>query len=364
MSNPTKYIAESLRLARTLCRRCAYKWHPVPLHGYLGWSGRGNVGDDSIYQGIRRLHPETKWLPGICSGKGIRLAARLGLDGPAFFETVVLGGGTLISPGYSRLWVEELLRLGQTVWSCGTGVGSAGWTQDPDPDISLWHAPLSDFRSVAVRGPISKERLEAIGIRNVKVCGDLALGLALDEIRPLADPPLLGINLSVPARIEDCPQVTPAIEVVQNVAKRWIQNNGDILPVALARDDLPVLREFCRRTRVDPNQIVAARNPLSVREALSTCSALVGIRLHSAVLATCVGVPPIMLGYREKCLDFMLSMDLEEAHINLLTTVPETIEDRIEALLRTPPKSPTEILRRAHGWRALQQEYVADNLNA
>jgi polysaccharide pyruvyl transferase WcaK-like protein len=41
-------------------------------------------------------------------------------------------------------------------------------------------------------------------------------------------------------------------------------------------------------------------------------SVFVGTRLHSVVLATCAFVPSVMLEYRPKCRDYMLSIGQED----------------------------------------------------
>ena len=41
------------------------------------------------------------------------------------------------------------------------------------------------------------------------------------------------------------------------------------------------------------------------------------VRLHASVLSLCNNIPTILFGYRDKCEDFMSSMDLNEYYIDL-----------------------------------------------
>ncbi|MFH1417809.1 MAG: polysaccharide pyruvyl transferase family protein [Planctomycetota bacterium] len=352
-------LAGAGRFGRTVVQRFLDKAQSRAAHGYIGCLWHANVGDEAVFCGLKRLRPDVAWLPSIPSAMGLAPWPSLWLDGPTFLESVVLGGGTLINVGRYRCWAEELLRLGQTVWCCGTGVGSAGWSQEADPDIKAWRGVLNEFVGIAVRGPRSKERLEALGVSRVEVCGDLALALVLDEPRLPVDPPALALNVSVPVSDEEPVNMECAIDALINVAARWRKRGGRILPLAMDRADIAPLAHLCRQIDMDPRCILSGLDPFEIIDALASCSALIGVRLHSAVLATCAGVPPILLGYRDKCLDFMLSMGLGDAHIDLAEIDAASSENRIEHLLCNPPLSRIEIVDRAQRWAEAQRAYVS-----
>ena len=353
------YLRESAGLGVTLAQRCLHKMRSAPVHAYIGWFGHRNVGDESVFAGMKRVQPDVRWLPAIRSTRGIRLAAHVGLDGPNFFRSTVLGGGTMISSGRSRDWVEELLRLGQPLWACGTGVGSAGWSQTVDVDLRAWSSLLNDFKGIAVRGPKSKERLESVGVRRVEICGDAALALARNQPGKAADPPALAINLSAPLRADEGVDFDQLLALLVRAAKRWSQRGGRILPFAMDRADMNPLRQFCKQIEMAPANILFDLDPDRVIDALGRCAAVVGVRLHSAVFATCVGLRPVLLGYRDKCLDFMLSMGLEDAHVGILNNSVRTIEERLEGLLSGPAVPRTAVLDRAKRWARVQREYSA-----
>ena len=358
MNRWAKYLVGSARFGLTLLQRPLGKIQSRPMHGYIGYLGRGNVGDEAIFRGLRHLRPDVTWLPSVRSGWGITRKAPLWLDSPRFLQTVALGGGTLISSGQARHWVEELLRLGQVMWCCGTGVGSAGWTQQMNPDLGAWRDTLNKFRGIAVRGPSSKARLEAIGVDRVEVCGDLALALVLDKLLSPANPPILALNVSLPLHHDDPVNTEHVLDILVSVAKRWRRQGGRILPLAMDQMDLVPLAKLCQQIDLDSRHIQYDLDPGRVIHALARCSALVGVRLHSAVLAICAGVAPVLLGYREKCRDFMLSMGLEDAYISLLNVDPGSIIERIESLVHDPPVERDNLLDQARHWAELQKTYI------
>ena len=98
---------------------------------------------------------------------------------------MLLGGGTLINPGYVRE-VQEALDFGLPVSSLGTGVGSCGFSQPETVNITEWKALLRAFKQLGVRGPRSRTMLGALDVPGVEVIGDLALGLTLTN--PLSHP--------------------------------------------------------------------------------------------------------------------------------------------------------------------------------
>ncbi len=351
-------VRPAVRLAPTVVQRCVYKLRARPVHGYIGWLGRGNLGDEAAFAGIKRLRPDIAWAPATHLGRAFRLACAVGLDGPKFYRSVALGGGTLINPGMFRLWVRELLRAGQSMWCCGTGVGSSGWKFDVDPDLAAWSSLLAEFKGIGVRGPKSKEQLESIGAQHVEVCGDLALALARDQLSDLDEPRTLAINVSLPTRSGDPVDGENLMNTLVSVARRWCGRGGRILPLALDREDIAPLTDFARLANLDGTRVLFPLDPVHVIEKIAGCAAVVGVRLHSAVLACCAGVPCVLLAYRPKCLDFMLSMGLQEANIDLLQAKPGSIENRIESLIARPPLERTEILAVAKRWANVQKTFV------
>jgi len=67
----------------------------------------------------------------------------------------------------------------------------------------------------------------------------------------------------------------------------------------------------------------------SYLELVKQVSVFVGMKLHSVVLATCAYVPSIMLEYRPKCLDYMMSIGQQQDTIRTVKFRAEEVWDRV-----------------------------------
>ena len=164
---------------------------------YIGWHGKGNVGDDAAFLGLKKLRPDVIWLP-MLEGRKHHIAKRFGLDEIQLAKGAVLGGGTTISTEYYRRNVSRAIEIGMPVWCCGSGVGSTGWEQESEPDLSRWFETLKQFQGIGVRGPLSFQKLKHLGIQKIAIVGDLALPLVLDSLPDYDLLPTLAVNVSVP----------------------------------------------------------------------------------------------------------------------------------------------------------------------
>ena len=102
----------------------------------------------------------------------------------------------------------------------------------------------------------------------------------------------------------------------------------------------------------------APRRPCTFLSLLGPNAFNICVRLHAAVLSTCAGVPPVSFGYREKCLDFMQSMSLQDWHMDLSTARPADMRERILQLSREAPRLRASIHSRARAYQAGIRAYV------
>jgi polysaccharide pyruvyl transferase WcaK-like protein len=93
------------------------------------------------------------------------------------------------------------------------------------------------------------------------------------------------------------------------------------------------------------------------------CSLSLSVRLHGAVLGCCLGIPPLLFAYREKCLDFLESMNL-----SCWALRPDTDGAAARELLSRLEAERFElratIHRRALGWRHRLEAYGREILRA
>ncbi len=354
------FAGEIARTPGVAAKRMLVKRERVHAVGYIGWVGHRNLGDEVLFQAIQRGLRDFQLLP-ILPEPGERMLTRWGLGGRPLFRAVLLGGGTLVNCSY--LPVAQLVRaLGLPIYSVGTGVGSAGFGMPFDGDrLGKWKAVFDDCDFLSVRGPLSALALQRSGLTGGEVIGDPALGLAPETLPRFRTRRRLAINLA-----QDRTDY-PVFEDVAKVAAEFLQGGGEVVGIAIGGGDRAVLERFRSVHRLSEMTIEEHRDSgEDFLASVAGSTALIGVRLHSAVLACCVGVPPIMLAYRSKCRDFMQSMHLDEFCIPLE-------EERSGSLLRvqwrkilSEPGLGEQIYRQSIFWKRKQQAYYArltDRLN-
>ncbi|WP_231965557.1 polysaccharide pyruvyl transferase family protein, partial [Mycobacterium sp. E802] len=165
--------------------------------GYLGWHGRGNLGDDAIYEAVRAQFCGARFVDLPVLSRERLQAVATGRSRLLRRATQVVGGGTLVGTRYFR----RLVRRGMSSTSGGSYAIGVG-VDDPafprrqnasgSDELKRWVPLLSRFRVVSVRGPRSAELLGGVGL-DVDVVGDPALLLPRPQV--VAREGLIGLNL-------------------------------------------------------------------------------------------------------------------------------------------------------------------------
>lgn len=303
---------EIFKVYKTFWRRVRHKGRFI---GYIGWVERGNLGDEAMFKAIKLLMPEYK-IEIYSGARKEKLLFKLGVSGKIKFKKIILGGGTLISQGYLET-VKTALSSGCTMHTFGTGVGSSGFSEKKDLDLRKWRSSLCQFKSLGVRGPYSKKYLEEIGIKNSVVIGDLALALTIKSayINPHNKKYIL--NIALPNNEDTEFPSKKLIEEVKNTVCKLKTMGYQPMPVAFCENDVNALKKVFVNLKENTNLVYFPKNYLDYFNLLKTSEFVIGVRLHCAVLACCAGVPPILIGYRNKCIDFMESMGLSSWHCDV-----------------------------------------------
>jgi polysaccharide pyruvyl transferase WcaK-like protein len=284
----------------------------APLVAYLGWHGRGNLGDDAIYDAVQsQLHGATFLDLPRFPYERIQAAAT-GLNRSLRSSTQVVGGGTLVGRRDWRRWVNRGLALTRKNGSCAIGVG----VEDPvfvgrrsgsrKDELKRWAPILSAFHTVSVRGPRSAELLSDIGL-SVEVSGDPALLLPRPEVAP--EEGLIGVNLGFgddlwghdPTKVVD--EMACALRQLSSEGYRLVgilMNRSDSRWTEVALTDIAA-------------DIVRPADAGAAARELARCSVAIVSRLHAGILASLSGTPVISLEYQPKCRDFALSIDDERS---------------------------------------------------
>lgn len=328
-----------------------------PVMGYIGGQGDANLGDEAMLEAARRLYAGSTLVPIAYPRQEERLA-KLRYSGKGYFQSVILGGGTLINEYVWGKQVRKALDQGLPVSTLGTGVGSCGFGHPEQANLREWKAMLADFRAIGVRGPLSMQALESIGVQNVHVVGDLALSLCVDTLPPLPVEKRLALNITKPPERTGESNDYSALEELKPVLCRYLQEGWEIVPVAMHRDDVAPMQQCMYELKREAVNVAVLRTAAEFFDIVSTCRFTVAVRLHAAVLSCCTGVPPLMLGYRDKCLDFMQSMDLADWYVSLSSPGPEEITAKVRALELEASGIRESVWSRARGYQAALRDYV------
>lgn len=293
-------------LIRTATKRLQNRAANRKNVGYVGGHNSGNLGDEFMFEALcdalGHCNVETLETPRV-----ERLLEKIGLSGGAYFSHYVLGGGTLINP----IWegkVRKLIDQGVPFHALGSGVGSSGKEQSGRVEACGWKDILDKFKTVGVRGPISAARLKEIGVDS-DVVGDLALLRCQTVAHPRTEKKRIAINvlydelthITLMAAME---KVLRACDDGKISIEAWVVNaeDGEVTAKVLSQHD------------ADTFHILTYEDLKKRAQEVDFC---ICTRLHAAVLGICAGIPSVLLGYRDKCEDFALSVNMGDTYVDL-----------------------------------------------
>lgn len=356
----TNIIARLQREFRVISERKEAKAKASARLGYLGGHGGSNLGDDAMFEAAAALFPSARVLSYLHPSQEIRLA-QWGLAGPSYFNAVLLGGGTLINP--YPFWIEQTrTALNQDIplYAVGTGVGSFGFEMNRQVDLAEWIPLLQRYRKIGVRGPRSLEALQQSGIQNAEVVGDLALSLTWDRAKEPANPPRVAVNVSVKNPDDYGRGDYERLPELETVLKRLTQQGWEPVFIAMHEWDIAPLKQLQRGAGLEGLPIAMPPTAAEFFELVSPCTFTLAVRLHTAILSCCVGVPPLMLGYRDKCRDFMESVELTSWYVELHTAKAGEVESRAMQLSEEASALRPSVLGKAQRWRNCLRCLAAD----
>jgi polysaccharide pyruvyl transferase WcaK-like protein len=218
----------------------------------------------------------------------------------------------------------------------GTGVGDIDmWNQfGVSTDVSGWVDALERADYVSVRGALSKQHLEKWGVtRHVEVVGDPAVWFARDQIAPKRHEKRIGLNLGFTKGLLHGQDDNVVLALGASLLKRLKADNWQITLFPVIASDIPFLHEAVTKAGIEtPPMHMDYLNVRGTLDALEQQDVFIGEKLHSVVLAHCVYTPAVMLEYRTKCRDYMLSVNQSDCSFRTDALDADLIHDKICAL--------------------------------
>jgi Polysaccharide pyruvyl transferase len=368
---------------------------------YIGWTGYSNLGDEAMLEVCQSRLAQYRWVPFDLWNaqprpthfarnvwrspstllrslrdelrtrrrlRGFVRAREAGLNLGGAPPVALLGGGTLINSTREFLQQYKIVRqrLGHAppVFSCGVKTpdffaGKGDWR-----DLSReWVEATSELPVVGVRGPLSKEYLDAAGARNVAVAGDPAVwlhGPLKDSLRAYGSRRRkIGVNCGTAQFIWG--DLSRLLSTQAEIVRTLVASGHEVELFAVCPEDVSACIEVARQAHAG---IAPNTEPLTTYKSfiakLETFDLVVALKLHAGVLAACGNVPFIMLEYQPKCRDFCASIGWEDYNVRTDRGDANSILQLSEALLLDLPSSRRLLCQRMCELRDRFQSYCVE----
>lgn len=321
---------------------------------YIGWIGFNNLGDEllwNIFKNTCRKYfkdDEIEITPSVPS---------VDLKNLEKFDTVVLGGGSLLLPGYLQV-LQNALHKGKSVIIWGTGLD---WIEKKNLDLLLEDKLFSleqNFKQkdievleeviekalfIGVRGPLTKKAIEIMlgneKSKKVQLIGDP--GLLLEgrfQGRRGEKKKVIGINWGTTFnRLYGGNEKLVEKQIVKT-AKKLIAKGYKIMIYTVWPSDIPSCERLYKSIN-NPENVEIDKNCYTEQELiekLSKCRATINFKLHANLLSLAAGVPAIALGYRFKVFDYAESLGLEHLVVSTDSlNLTQEILERVEIIENT-----------------------------
>lgn len=298
----------------TAYRSTKYLWdvlhsEPSRLIYVSGNPTHQNLGDNTLFDAYKKLFYKYSFVhyPG---GRALAIPSKLlKISGNA-----ILAGGTLINRWGLNASLE-CIKLFPQFYIFGTGVahpsfwsGVSGWRDT----LKQWGPILRRSEYIGVRGPLSAELLTDYGIDNVEIVGDPVLVLAKDVNADNIKYVLNSIGLNLGQSLGNVWGSEEAIcdEFIKLsiLAKK---NGWQVKWFVVWPKDLIATQKAATLSGTTEYIYQIYKDSDKYFKLVKSLSTFVGMKLHAVIMATCAYVPSIMLEYRPKCRDYMMSIGQE-----------------------------------------------------
>lgn len=285
---------------------------------YLGWLGKGNVGDDVLFELFKYML--YKYGQSHTKGDVVNIDAyptvhdyQVNLSA---YDLIVLGGGSLIHLEYWLNLCAEGMRSGIPVVSWGTGFDGPYKEKDyhstalNEQDINFFSTIYEQFNYLSVRGPFTAKMLTNLAIAK--------------EIHEIGDPAFLYVSEVFDNHLEMVKQHKHILinwgtshnnifggnelaveQELVTVIRKLISKGYTITIYPIWTEDVHAVKRLGKKVndeRCHVQEIVYEAKIL--QKVIHNSYLSINIKLHANILSAASNRPFISLAYRGKCFDF------------------------------------------------------------
>lgn len=288
---------------------------------YLGWLGKGNVGDDVLFELFKQMVYET--YPQTTNKTAINIDSypmipHYEMD-ISFYDLIVLGGGSLLHLPYWLRICQKGMKKNVPVVTWGTGIDGMYRTEEDLGVIAKYLTPFkgiyNHFDYLSVRGPYTKQILEQAGTtQSIYTIGDPGLFYSPKNNHPAmpAKEHQRHILVNWGTAYNHLPKVTEAklANEMKLAITALIQQGYYISIYPIWTEDIPsvkLLAEQVNHSRC--TALTRVYEAKTMMKMLEQSYVTINLKLHGNILSAAANRPFICLAYGGKCFDFSASAD-------------------------------------------------------
>lgn len=283
---------------------------------YLGWLGKGNVGDDVLFELFKAMfykyHSPKDFVvnidafPAIDDYKVDILA----------YDLIVLGGGSLIHLPFWLNICAEAMRSSIPTVSWGTGLDGVYKEEDYN-SITLGQQNTNQFKAIyekfdymSVRGPFTKRMLTNMGVeREIHEIGDPALAYVTEvfgsDLKINRESKSILINWGTSYNNIFGRNELAIEEELVIVIKALITKGYIVTIYPIWTEDITSVKRLA--DKVDDSRCLVLTEVYEAKmlqRVINESYLSINLKLHANILAAAANRPFISLAYRGKCFDF------------------------------------------------------------
>lgn len=305
--------------------------------GYLGFVGKGNLGDDLLYESISNLL--RPYIP-----RSHRFYPSRFHNDLSRYECFICGGGTLLS-ALDTGWMVTLRRVREKkvpLIIFGTGVQPENmFIQEKKSKTSLENlCAIIDYADlVGVRGPDSRNELTNLGCAQskIQIIGDPVIGhQGIDVLPEKISSKLNPIKIGVCVGYSTFRTYVPLTEMVGNITKicrKLIEKGCWVILFPMRREDLKIQEEIAKSINSCHCKLV--KHVPTLREVLriyQELTMLIAGKLHPGIIAAACALPFVVYAHEAKCIDFAKSICCEHLVVRQDAPMPALINKIMEVI--------------------------------